>query len=1004
MKKCVLQLCRGWIVCWCAFHAVSLFAAAFQPVSVLDGSQPSPAGGGGDSYLPVISADGRYVLFASTANNLVVNTNGNPKPALMLPRLNVYLRDRTNGNTTLISVNVSGSSGGNGDSIPVQISTNGRYALFESSASDLAPNDTNGVSDVFLRDLVSGSTTLVSADLNGGVGNGPSRSSTMTPDGRYVAFVSGASNLVAGDTNLIPDVFVRDVPAGITTLASVGAISTNFTRLTSSSESPEITPDGRYVAFLSTATNLVAGNTNSGDVYVRDLVSGTTIWASVVSRALLGGANGISFNHAISADGNFVAYETMTNPQTTGSAWGMIFRFDVASGTTAVVHTNAAALREPYQEIQSLSMTPDGRFIAFVGNATGSATTNTAVYLWDGQNGSTTVASVDQNGQTPLGTCDSPVIDPTGRYIAFMSSATNLVTNSLAGDHHLYVRDLQLGATRLAAVDSNGVGSGLSPATVPSMSLDGRFVAFESPDAAFVANDRNRDYDVFARDLSIDSVELISGHDPALPSLTPNGPSVLSPSSVSSDGRFVAFASDADNLVANDTNGCRDVFARDRVAHTNFLVSVATNGTSADFISTEASISADGRYVAFTSSADNLVPNDTNGVSDVFLRDLQTGTTSLISVNTNGTGPGNYMSYSPRVSTGGRFVTFFSQAINLAPGIYPSFGVQNVFLRDVQLNKTYALSTNGTSPSYAMTPDGHYLAFGAAPRQTDSPILYLWDSLLASRVFTNSASGSSAIALSDDGGHLACLSSIGLLAIDRQTRSTWVVTTNHFPGGDIGLRFSADGHFLTYIAEDGLPYHLFVHDFQRRVSTLVSRGLNTGFEANNSGYRPAISGDGHFIIYRSMAADVVPNGPTNGIPQLYLFDRVLGKTILLTTSGSGSGAADNFAFAPLFSPDGQTLFFPSWASDLASGDFNHSSDVLAYTLLYVTATLGAGGQGPSLSWAAAPDTSYRVEYKDNVSDPVWHDLGASISIVGSRASTSDTSAMGSQRFYRVVAF
>src|SRR5882724_239122 len=136
-------------------------AGPFQPVSSIDSAPNSPPGGSGDSWVPIISPDGRYVLFASTANNLVVNSNGNPIPALNLPKLNVYLRDRTNGTTTLVSPNLSGLGGGNGDSVPSAISTNGRYALFESSASDLVPGDTNNAADIFLRDIASNITFLV---------------------------------------------------------------------------------------------------------------------------------------------------------------------------------------------------------------------------------------------------------------------------------------------------------------------------------------------------------------------------------------------------------------------------------------------------------------------------------------------------------------------------------------------------------------------------------------------------------------------------------------------------------------------------------------------------------------------------------------------------------------------------------------------------------------------------------------------------------------------------
>src|SRR5207237_10850397 len=163
-------------------------------------------------------------------------------------------------------------------------------------------------------------------------------------------------------------------------------------------------------------------------------------------------------------------------------------------------------------------------------------------------------------------------------------------------------------------------------------------VAFESLDASLVGDDRNHDYDVFLRDTIAGTNGLISAHHPALPSGSPNGPSVLSASAVSSNGRYVTFSSDADNLGVNDTNGFRDIFVRDSLLGTTILVSVSTNGVTADGLSSEPSISSDGRFVVFTSSADNLVFGDSNNKEDVFIRDLQASKTELVSWNISGNG------------------------------------------------------------------------------------------------------------------------------------------------------------------------------------------------------------------------------------------------------------------------------------------------------------------------------------------------------------------------------
>src|SRR5256884_1283871 len=235
-------------------------ASAVQAVSLADPSLPVASGGSSDSSASVISTDGRFVLFLSSANNLVTNDDNGKF-------VDVFLRDRTNGVTTLVSVNQTGVGGGNGNSVSPAISTNGRYVVFESEASNLVAKDTNGVSDVFVRDLQTGTTTLISVNSAGAGGNGPSTSPLISPEGRYLAFVSAAGDLVANDTNNATDIFVRDLQNTTTTLVSVsrdGATSGN-----GASDWPTMTPDGGGVAFGSKATDRVAGATNNLGTFTR---------------------------------------------------------------------------------------------------------------------------------------------------------------------------------------------------------------------------------------------------------------------------------------------------------------------------------------------------------------------------------------------------------------------------------------------------------------------------------------------------------------------------------------------------------------------------------------------------------------------------------------------------------------------------------------------------------------------------------------------------------------
>ena len=486
---------------------------------------------------------------------------------------------------------------------------------FESDADNLVANDTNNAGDIFVRDLVNGTTTLVSVNTNGWSGSGESRDPAMTPDGRYVTFASAANDLVSGDANGIPDIFVRDLQSNTTMLVSVGATSTSSISPTGSSETPEITPDGRYVAFYSTATNLVPGVTTTGEIYVRDLTAGNTIWASANARSIFqsmtGGTNEVSCNFSISTNGQFVAFEACTNLPSGVIPRGIILRYHVQGNFTDVICSNAPVPAESFEEIHNLDMTPDGRFVAFVATVGNNSLTNTAVYLWDAQTGSNTLVSPDQNTGGPAsGVCDSPVVSTNGQYVAFLSDGTNLVPGPLNGPYHVYLRNVQAGATILLDADTNGTGFGVISVTVPSMSDDGSVIAFESGDDNIVPNDGNPDSDVFVRELAAGTAELVSVHDPSLPSVTPSGGiSGVTPYSLSANGRYIAYFSDAGNVIPNDTNGYRDVFVRDLMTGTDVLVSVNTNGVVGDSISTDPAISGNGRYVAFTSSANDLVAN-----------------------------------------------------------------------------------------------------------------------------------------------------------------------------------------------------------------------------------------------------------------------------------------------------------------------------------------------------------------------------------------------------------
>jgi Tol biopolymer transport system component len=727
-----------------------------------------------------------------------------------------------------------------------------------------------------------------------------------------------------------------------------------------------------------------------------------TTWASTGAGALaqpfFGTGNVVSYNHRLSADGKFVAYEAVTNAPVSPHGRGIILRYSLDTGVTDLVNTNAAGPAAPYEDARSLDITPDGRFIAFVANMNDIVGSTICILLWDGNTGDTTLVSGDlSNSVPPNSVCDSPAMDQSGRYVAFISNVPNLVTNSLVGEYHLYVRDVQAGVTTLVDAGADGIGTAVSPATVPRLSADGRLVAFESPDANLAPGDRNRDYDLFLRDLSSNTVEYVSARHAALPSLSPNGPSAITAFSVSTDGRDVAFSSDADNLVANDTNAMRDIFVRDLFTGTNVLVSIGMNGVAADGISSEPAISGDGRYVVFTSSADNLVAGDANNAQDVFCRDLQTGTTTLISLNSSGTGPGNGASYSPSIGADGRWVLFRSSAANLATGQFS--GTENLFVRDRQLAKTYAVTKTGVGVA-TVTPDGRFVAFGGTNAN-----IYLWDAQSGVQVWSYGTTAASILAITTNGSRIAWDTNNTVEIVDRSGGYGGPMrqVAAGYPRARARLKFSGDGRFLTYALAPSSTGNnqAYLYDFQTGTSSLVSHVFGSTIPASGASDSLDISADGRFVAYRSTATNLLSTATTtNFIPNLFLYDRLSGTNIALTASRYSGLPADNWSLSPIFSGAGRTPVFQSWASDIAAQDFNRGSDVFALAFLYAS----IAGQPATLTWPARPGETYHVQFKNSLGDSSWQEVSGTVTITNGQAHLTDLAPAIGQRFYRIAVY
>ncbi len=399
--------------------------------------------GGGSGFArntnPVISADGQIVAFASQATDLVTNdTNG---------RTDVFVRNFNTNTTTLVSVNSANTASGNGDSAAPMLSSDGTVVGFLSTSSNLAAGDTNGVQDVFVRNLTTNTTSIVSRNNAGNAsGNGLSDRFTLSADGRSVAFHSFATNLTAiSDTNGFSDVFVRNLATNTTTLVSVNSAGNNSANNTSFG--PSISADGRIVSFQSLASNLVANDTNgaTADVFVRNLTTNVTRLVSVNSAGTGSGDN-FSGGNVTSADGSTVVFHSTASNLVTGDA--------------------------------------NGTFDVFVRNLATNATTLVSV---------SSASAASGNGSS-----FNPALSANGQTVAFISLASNLTANDSNGVvRDVFVRDLGASTTTLASATASGSGSGASGLNAITISANGRTVAFESDATNLVAGDNNSAKDVF---------------------------------------------------------------------------------------------------------------------------------------------------------------------------------------------------------------------------------------------------------------------------------------------------------------------------------------------------------------------------------------------------------------------------------------------------------------------------------------------------------------------------
>lgn len=1000
-----------------------------------------------------ISADGNQVVFESNAGNLVLGQKGTN---------GVFVYDRITGVIELVSrATGTTTTVGNNISLNPVLSANGQFVAFLSAATDLVPGqvDTNQAFDVFLFDRSSGTTQLVSravgtTTVTGNAGNGNIEELSISSDGRWVAFESGATNLVPNqiDTTVASDLFVFDRLSGVTQLVSrvAGTIATGTN---SDSRYPMLSSDGRFLVYQSWAINLVPGQVNisSGDdVFVFDVETGTNQLVSRAAGTTTTTGNQISFDPWISENGQWITFSSsatnLVTDQNDTNQNQDVFLFNRVSGTIELVSRAAGALTTTGNAwAGTSSVSQDGTWVVFESRATNlvlgltdaNSVHDTDIFLYNRLSG--VIKLVSQAAGTSSMTGDAvsrfPRMSASGQWITFQSYASNLVPGQTSSSPEYFSLNVFLYdqtsettqlVSRVAGTSTVGANSLSEP---PVISQNGQIIAFGSQATNLVSgltDFLNRDVFVFDRSTQITTVA--SRHAFGAACQTGLGKSSLdftwhplfsealkweseNRQSVSRDGRYVVFSSTAPNLVPDQSMKFFDfynVFVRDLITQTTTLVSreVGTQATEANRYSNVPALSADGRWIVYASLATNLVSGqvDNNNDSDVFLYDRQTGITELVSRGAGTlTTTGNSYSGAPSISADGRFITFLSQSTNLVIGLVKRNSLDDVFVYDrltqtTELVSRAAGTTTTTGNSISTNPtiseDGKFIVFQSqandlVPGQiggTELTNIFVYDRIagitkMVSRVAGTVATAGNGMSISpriSADGQVITFMSIStnlvpsqieknghsdIFVYDQTSGKTQLVshaagttiTTGNFHSFNPAI--SADGNFITYesVATDlvfsqndtNLTWDVFVYNRVSGTTELVSRAAGTRTTTGNQkSVSPTISGNGQFVAFESIATNLVPGQTdTSGTTDIFVFDRINNQIRLVSgVNGSPSITVRGITNSPQISQNGQYIVFQSYSNNLIPDDYNNNLDVfVAEVFPPVTATLAGGG-------------------------------------------------------------
>ncbi len=763
---------------------------------------------------------------------------------------------------------------------------------------------------LYVRDLVSGTTTLASINLTGTAGgNVFSGAAAFSPDGRYLAFQSRASDLVDNDFNESDlDVYVRDLQLGTTTLISTN--STDTAADAGDASQPVFSPDGTKLAYISAANNVLPTTPSGANVYLADLATGEKTLVSVDNFLFDNQVFDRVRNPVFSPDGRYIAYESELVQDRTVE----ILARDLQDNITILVSANRFSDETADHISDGVSNSPvfsaDGETIYFASNGTILVEEETAgvsqIYARDLATKTTRVISRGLDDAVGDGDSGRPVLSPDGSVLAIQSRSTGLVADDNNARQDVFFLDTASETISLASARSQALPAEFTSTTpqnedrrLGGMSSDGRYLVFASRSTQLVPNLVVGE-NVFRHDRETGTTELVN-YNPDGTGGYP-GHVIIGTPHISSDGRYVAYAASFSESVADleiEVNSVHYLLVRDMDLGTLRAVNINAAGKIQGRIGGEQVISPSGRYVVF-STRDSLMPEDSDSLFDVYAYDLQQDVLKLVSSTPDGSSgngrsgirSGSFETPVRLFGDNDRYLVFHSQATDLLP-TGGAGGNDTIYVRDLENNTTIAVAVDGDglpveAVEESISEDGSRVVFSTTAALVGS------DDNFESDVYLRELISETNIWVSSD------------------------AVTSH----GVAPQISADGQKVLFIGTDGGYEGLAMRDLEAQTTTMIFA---------EAVFQPMLSANGNTVIFRTSLS--LTSNDTNEADDVYLYDALSQTTTLvsLNQSGTASGNRGVLHHGALVNDNGSVITYLSDSFDLVPGDVNGRSDIFAYS-------------------------------------------------------------------------